>query len=272
MRRVLVSLIVFSICLSGCTSPIVKSTDVIFPERKSSNFKEWTIPNYFIPKVIKVVGIGDSLTQGVGDELKKGGYTGRITEEIKGWKGIKDIEFDNLAKKGRRSDQLLKQLEEKEIQAFVKEADIILLTIGGNDIMKVVKKNLFKLQKEPFYDELKSFDKNMDEVFGTIRALNDHVVIGVAGLYNPFSIVTDEATDFEDIIDEWNNAIEFHAVMDGKSCFVPVVDLFDSNTAMVYHTDFFHPNAKGYDSMAQRFLDSFEMCDLQKMSDGQLDM
>ena len=84
--------------------------------------------------------------------------------------------------------------------------------------------------------------------------------------------MTDEANDFEEIIDDWNNAIEVRTVLDGKSCFVPVTDLFDSNSTMVYHTDFFHPNAKGYEEMANRFLEEIEQCGLQELSDGELDM
>ena len=60
--------------------------------------------------------------------------------------------------------------------------------------------------------------------------------------------------------------------MDGEVLFVPVTDLFDSNVNMVYHTDFFHPNAKGYDEMANRFLESIQKCGLLELSNGQLDM
>ena len=102
--------------------------------------------------------------------------------------------------------------------------------------------------------------------------LNGDAIIIVAGLYNPFSIVTEETNEFEDIIADWNEAIEVRTIMDGKSCFVPVIDLFDSNTNMVYHTDFFHPNAKGYDAMTERYLEKLEECGLQKLSDGELDM
>ena len=44
------------------------------------------------------------------------------------------------------------------------------------------------------------------------------------------------------------------------------------NVNMVYHTDFFHPNAKGYDRMAYRFLEKIEECGLPELSDGKLDM
>ena len=63
----------------------------------------------------------------------------------------------------------------------------------------------------------------------SFEGLNGDAIIIASGVYNPFSIVTDETTEFEDIIDDWNKEIEVRTVLDGKSCFVPVTDLFDSN-------------------------------------------
>ncbi|KAA0965873.1 GDSL family lipase [Sporosarcina sp. ANT_H38] len=271
MRRVFLIIIAFSLFLSGCQDTQLKKTNA-FSDRPEIVFTEWTIPGYFIPKNIHVIGLGDSLTQGVGDELDKEGYLGRVTSRMIEWKGVKDVDVANLAKRGRRSDQLIEKLEEPEVQSSVKTADLIFLTIGGNDIMKVVKSNLFNLKIEPFYIELGKFENRLDELFSIIRDLNGDAIIVVAGLYNPLSIMTDESNEFEDIIDDWNEAIEVRTVMDGRSCFVPVTDLFDSNTNMVYHTDFFHPNAKGYDVMADRYLEKLEECGLQKILDGELDM
>ena len=272
MRRVLIIFIVFSLFISGCTSP----TDSILKaasERKSIAFDDWVIPRTFIPQQLNVVGLGDSLTQGVGDELKKGGYFGRLAnEEMVNWSGVKNVEALNLAKRGRKSDQLINQLENEEIQDEVKSADIILFTIGGNDLMKVVKRDLFELKEAPFYKELDNYVKRLDELYGIIRGLNGDAIIIAAGLYNPLSIVTDESTEFDDIITDWNKAIEARAMMDGKSCFVPVTDLFDSNVNMVYHTDFFHPNAKGYEEMTARYLEEIERCGLDGLSNGQLDI
>ena len=138
--------------------------------------------------------------------------------------------------------------------------------------MKVVKANLFNLKVEPFYIELGNFENRLDELFTIIRTLNGDAIIVVGGLYNPISIVTDEANEFDEILEDWNEAIEIRTIMDRNSCFVPVTDLFDSNVNMVYHTDFFHPNAKGYDEMANRFLKSIQKCGLLELSNGQLDM
>lgn len=271
MRRVLAIVFVFSLFLSGCADPSVK-TNKDMTEREIIAFGKWDIPGHFIPKRITAVGLGDSLTQGVGDELKKGGYFGRITREMDDWKGVKDVRVDNLAKRGRRSDQLLAQLEQEDIQEYVKQADIIFLTIGGNDIMKVVKENLFNLKKESFYVELGKYEIRLDELFGIIRGLNGDAIIVIAGLYNPFTLVMNETPEFEEILDAWNETIEVRTVLDGKSCFVPVLDLFDSNVNMVYHTDYFHPNAKGYEAMTKRFLDKLDECGLPELSNGELDM
>ncbi|MFS0687733.1 GDSL-type esterase/lipase family protein [Sporosarcina sp. 179-K 8C2 HS] len=270
MRRVFL-FIVFSFVLSGCQERVVFETSS-FSERESLALSDFNVPDYFIPEKVTVIGLGDSLTQGVGDELKRGGYFGRVALAMNDWKGVDEIDSKNLAKRGRRSDQLIDQLEKEDIQTEIKKADVIYMTIGGNDMMKIVKENLFNLTAKPFYVELGKFENRLDEIFKIIRGLNGDAVIVVSGLYNPLSIVTEEANEFETVIADWNEAIEIQAIMDGKACYVPVVDLFVSNENMVYHSDFFHPNAKGYESMANRFIEKIDQCGLTELSDGKLDM
>ncbi|MBB4826053.1 lysophospholipase L1-like esterase [Sporosarcina luteola] len=270
MRRYIIFIVIFSCLVAGCAAD-EKTEGAAFLDRNETVFTDWYVPDYFIPETVHVVGLGDSLTEGVGDERKKGGYFGRMTKNMERWKGVKEIESINLAKRGRRSDELIKQLEEPEVQSEIKKADVIYLTIGGNDIMKVVKANIFKLKMKPFYAELGHYENRLDEVFKMIRGLNGDAIIVIAGLYNPFSIVTDEPNEFETIIEDWNEAIEVQAIMDGKACFVPVIDLFDTNEDLVYHTDFFHPNAKGYDTMAERYAESIQKCGLAELSEGKLD-
>ena len=58
--------------------------------------------------------------------------------------------------------------------------------------------------------------------------------------------------------------IEEVASKDSNACYVSVEDLFDSNEELVYHTDFFHPNAKGYEKMTERILATMEQCGMEK--------
>lgn len=271
MRKGIVFLIIISIILSGCGWKSNKSLEP-FNELQDLQFAEWKLPEYFIPKRIHVVGLGDSLTEGMGDERLRGGYFGRITEKMNSWKGVKEVTVSNLAKRGRKSSQLIDSFDEKQVQSTLMEADVIFLTIGGNDMMEIVKRHIFNLTLEPFYRGLKTFDSRLSEIFGTIRSLNSEAMIVVIGLYNPFSIVTDDVKEFDEIVEVWNKTIEMYSVLDGKSCFVPVNDLFDSNATMVYHTDFFHPNAFGYEEMTNRILKEISECGLEKLSDGNLEL
>lgn len=52
-----------------------------------------------IPKDIMYVALGDSLTEGVGDELNQQGYVGRLSDQMLGWEGVKYVEVENTAKK-----------------------------------------------------------------------------------------------------------------------------------------------------------------------------
>ncbi|WP_301108385.1 SGNH/GDSL hydrolase family protein [Sporosarcina sp.] len=259
MRRMMLLVFVFSLFLSGCQAPFSQK-ETTLPEREPVLFEPFSIPEYFVPKRVNVLGLGDSLTQGVGDERKDGGYFGRLTTEMEQWKGIMEVDAVNLAKRGRRSDQFLDQLEDAEVQEAIVQADYIVFTIGGNDLMKVVKGNFMKMKLSDFYKELGKFENRMEELFHLIRLLNPNAPIIVAGMYNPFSVVTDEVQEFEEIVDDWNVSLEEQVRKDGAACFVPVKDLFNSNKNMVYHTDFFHPNSKGYDLMADRFVEEMKKC------------
>ncbi len=217
---------------------------------------------------IYYLALGDSLTRGVGDELKSYGYTIRLQEQLEKWPMIKTVELDNRGKNGRRSDQLLALLQKGHYDEELEEANLITMTLGGNDVMKIVKKNLFSLDKKLFDKELPKFITRYDEILKEIRLRNPDVPIIVIGFYNPFSIIVDEVTPFEPIISEWNAEIEKLAATEGNACFVPVEDLFTSNEDMVYHVDFFHPNSTGYERMTKRIIETMQSCNIEQMSDG----
>lgn len=222
-------------------------------------------------KDIRYVALGDSLTEGVGDERGNQGYVGRLKKEMKTWQGVKSVTVTNTAKRGRRSDQLIQQIQSGEIDHALKKADIISLTIGGNDLMKVVRANITDLKKDYFDKERPNFQQRYEKIMKLIRERNPNAPIIIIGVYNPLSIFTKEKSDMNTIMNEWNSDIRRFSNQDPYSVYVSVEDLFDSNANMVYHTDFFHPNAKGYDQMTARIITTLHEADLKKLSQGQFD-
>lgn len=269
MKKTLILVILMVVLLAGCQLDFLKSKD--FTKRTTVNFKELYIEKTFIQENKVLIGIGDSLTQGVGDERKLEGYLGRLATNVSEFKGVKDVDIENLAKRGRRSDQLSKQLETSEVSESLKRADMIMMTIGGNDVMAIVKKDLFKLKVETFEKELVEFSKRYNKILKQIRILNPDAPLILMGLYNPFSIVTEEENEFDTIMLKWNKSIQAMAEDDNNACFIPVNDLFSSNANLVYHTDFFHPNSKGYELMSDRMLESIQTCGLKELTNGEMD-
>lgn len=262
-------MIAFLLLLTGCSIQTVKSFD--FGTRQEIKFSDWQVSTTFSPKEVVVVGLGDSLTEGIGDELNKGGYFGRVVEEMATWDSVQKVESHNLAKKGRRSDQLLKQLEDKTVINQIKKADVIFITIGGNDMMKIVKRDMFDLKVKAFTKEERAYEKRVKKIVRKIRSQNKQALLVFTGLYNPLSVVTNEETEFNDIVDSWNQTIQTISEEDQHACFAKVYDVFESNSKMVYHTDFFHPNAKGYGEMATQISKAILQCDNSFFIESKLD-
>ena len=210
------------------------------------------------------LALGDSLTDGVGDEYNQGGYVGRLAGTLQTWSSISKVEIDNRGKRGRRSDQLLKLIKKGHYDVELQEAGLISMTMGGNDVMKVVKEDLFNLKRDAFDEELLAYKKRYSKIIESVREKNPTAPLILIGFYNPFSIVTQEANEFDTIIADWNQIIEELASKDSNACYVSVEDLFDSNEELVYHTDFFHPNAKGYEKMTERIVESMELCGMEQ--------
>src|SRR5699024_3332607 len=129
-----------------------------------------------------IVAIGDSLTQGVGDETEQGGYVGILDELLNQEEST--ISFTNLGRRGNRSDQLLERLEEEEeVEIELQNADLIFITIGANDLMKVVRENFMDLKLQDFVEERTNYAKRLQRIFNEVRMINPDAHIYLIGFY-----------------------------------------------------------------------------------------
>ncbi|GGM33170.1 hypothetical protein GCM10011351_19020 [Paraliobacillus quinghaiensis] len=206
----------------------------------------------FLRNDYKIVAIGDSLTQGVGDNANNDGYVGRIEDTFSNEDYRVDI--DNFGKRGNRSDQLLKRLEDEEIRESIEEADMVLLTIGANDIMNVVKNNFMNLNEEPFAIERTAYEQRLREIFDTIFALNPDTEIYLIGFFNPFEGYFEDIDELDQILTNWNNTGRRLTLQYAQAHFVPTNDLFQIEDVSLLADDNFHPNATGYTLIAERTL------------------
>lgn len=195
-----------------------------------------------------IVALGDSLTRGTGD-IEGKGYIGYLVEELED-KTNEKITLQNLGVKGYRSEQLVNQLKQTGVTDQLKNADLILITIGGNDLFQsgqtLMDLNLANI------DSLKQqYLKNLEKIVSDLRVLNKDATIFFVGLYNPF-IDMDDAAVMTKAVRQWN--FETSELLDKhpQTVYVPTFDLFQLKVNDYLYTDKFHPNTKGYKLIAER--------------------
>lgn len=207
----------------------------------------------FFQQDIHITAIGDSLTKGVGDQTKQGGYIGILDKTINHSNDV--VAFSNFGKTGNRSDQLLERLKKPEIIDSIEDSDIVLVTIGSNDVTLVAKKNITDLVYSKFTEERKEFDLRLHKIIDTINDINDNVHIYILGFYNPFKKYFPDIPELNMIISDWNQTGKEATAKYENTTFIPIKDLFDSSEEELFADDNFHPNFRGYNLMAERVLE-----------------
>lgn len=224
-------------------------------------------PEDFIPHDITIVSVGDSLTEGVGDSTNRGGYIPYLKDKLEEDKGISDAHFYNFGVKGNRSDQLLKRLNSKKIMNAIDEADMVIVTIGGNDMMKVVRENLSSLNMKAFQKQKQIFKENLDDTLFKIREENPNSMVVLVGLYNPFFTWFANIKEIDEIVMEWNRSSKEILGKYPNSYFVEIDDIFQKDAEDLLFTDYFHPNDKGYELIGYRVFNTLKDEALTKLSE-----
>lgn len=196
---------------------------------------------------LKIIALGDSLTRGTGDSEGKG-YAGYVNDQLK--EAGMDVSFINLGIKGLTSEELAKQIKEKEIKRQIGGADIILITIGGNDLF-LGGQTLSDISEESTNKLEDAFVIHLKEIAESIRAVNTEATVYLLGLYDPFNAFSDGMLT-SSAVRSWNNKTMDVLADYSKMVFVPTYDLFQLNVDDYLFTDHFHPNEIGYRRMADR--------------------
>lgn len=207
-------------------------------------------------KDLQVVAIGDSLTQGVGDETENGGYVGILNNTFE--ENNIDITIENYGKRGNRTDQLLKRLEKEEIAESIQDADIVFITIGANDMMKIVKNSFTNLHIELFNEEKLEYLERLTAIFHKINDINPDTKIYLIGFYNPFERYFGDIAELQMIVNDWNESSKSVTEEFENVNYIPTSDLFSDSDIELLSDDHFHPNTSGYKLMAKRILENIE--------------
>jgi lysophospholipase L1-like esterase len=204
-----------------------------------------------------VTSLGDSLTKGTGDSTGDG-YVTRVIKELSVQMDKPVYLVNNLAINGQRADQLVKLLDETGYKNAIGKADIILMTIGGNDLFQIAQSGGTMaeggdLSPELLLERAKVVEPRLKAVFQKVRELNPTARIIYIGLYNAFYDLPQMKLASE-AVSKWNDFAHSLAEVDGNATVVPTYDLFEFNLKQYLSSDHFHPNAQGYTRISERIV------------------
>ena len=219
------------------------------------------------------VAIGDSLTQGVGDTTNQGGFVPLLAQSLTNETDF-EVKAINYGVSGNTSAQILSRMQEKtEIGKDLKQARLMTLTVGGNDLRKAVLEDTSNLDLDRFEKPAKSYVKNLKQMIDLARKDNPDLPIYLVGIYNPLYLNFPDLTELQTIVDQWNQRTEQALSAYKDVYFVPINDLLykgiDGKSGVtvseqgketvtnnaLYDEDSFHPNNTGYEIMKEAVLE-----------------
>lgn len=224
-------------------------------------------------KVVTYVAIGDSLTKGVGDSTNQGGFVPLLAQSLTNETGL-EFKAINYGVAGNTSSQILSRMrEKKEIRKDLKQAQLLTITVGGNDLRKAILEDTSNLDLDRFDKPSKTYVKNLKQIIELARKDNPDLPIYVVGIYNPLYLNFPDLTELQTLVDQWNQRTEDTLSAYQGVYFVPINDLLykgiDGKSGVteselgketvtndaLYNEDSFHPNNTGYEIIKEAVLE-----------------
>lgn len=201
----------------------------------------------------RILIIGDSIGFGIGDEEGLG--IGERYRALLSEKENVEINLNNISVPGYQSDELVEAIQNQDSQALIQDAELIIISIGGNDLSRLqFQENL----EVAFEETLAIYIENIDLVISRINQLNPAATIAFVGLYNPDrsqeAIITSS-------LSKWNN--ETQSFLNRKSgvVYIPTDEIFSDDLENYLSADGFHPSGAGYQAIAELLDDVLDEMD-----------
>lgn len=94
----------------------------------------------------------------------------------------------SLAQDGDTTRELLYKLEQIRFQSWVRRADLITLSIGGNNLMRAASIPGFTSVYIPKAEAgVRAFYSDWEKIIGRLRDLNPHCLLLIMTVYNPYN-------------------------------------------------------------------------------------
>lgn len=218
--------------------------------------------NALVSQPVSYIALGDSLAAGQTPHREiDTGYSDLIAQEISRNQPLvfysKDLSFP-----GFTTQDVIERVRSQEAKPLLSKANVITISAGANDLLRLIqvdaKSGSLSFQQIPADYSLNKARENMTILLAELKRIAPQAEIYVMGYYFAYPHVRDSqkvgATKQVDKL----NLILANVAKDAGVYFVPVdQDFGQSSIDKVPNPSDVHPNAEGYRTMANSFLDIY---------------
>ncbi|MBR3439485.1 MAG: SGNH/GDSL hydrolase family protein [Clostridia bacterium] len=250
IRRVLSVLLCVMLLLG--TAPAVFADEVPLPEAETAqeiqaDYEEQAAEGSD-EEALNYVLLGDSIARGSGVVNYEEACYGRIIADTNGY------DYVNYGVDGMQSSELLELMKRRDVMDSIEEADIVNISIGGNNFLygnipMLILGVLFHIDSildtvlDPYYEDL-------CEILGKIHEANPDAVILLQTLYNPSTGLLRPLLQYGS--DKLNERIyQYDKEHPGV---IRIVDVASKLNGKGYCFAFIHPTARGNVEIAKILL------------------
>ncbi|MBM7553599.1 GDSL-type esterase/lipase family protein [Thalassobacillus pellis] len=198
----------------------------------------------------ELVALGDSLTYGVGEAGH--GYVDDLQHSFsKNHPGR--LVVHNYGIPGQQSDGLLLQLQKKQVQKSIADADYIIIFIGTNDLLKHNGNDLHPIYEKKIQNGKADYTKNVKKILTFIRKENPDAPVLYLGLYNPLP----DNQKIGGIVKKWNDTSKNVISEYPRTKFIATDEIFKEKSGEFF-SDALHPNKRGYQLITKKIIEEYD--------------
>lgn len=197
--------------------------------------------------------LGDSIAFGSGLANPREAVYGKIVADTDGF------EYLNYAVPGHTTGNLLRRMENETVREGIARADIVCVSIGGNNFLLgnlngLMYDWLVKGDASRFDGIAESYAADLDTIVGTIRGLNPDAAIVLQTLYNPQTGYVGEV--YQQGSDRINAVVRAYAEAHPGEILIADVGAALTDKDGDFAEDRIHPSAAGNEKIARVVLDT----------------
>lgn len=197
--------------------------------------------------VDRAVVIGDSVAHGAGDE-RGVGIAGDLARQLR-LLG-RNAAVHNFGVNGARTTGARRVLQDRRIRSTVAGADIVVLSIGGNDLYGDRLAQLLS-GLVPALQQRRILGR-VEQVVDDVMRINPAAMVYVLGLYNPYR-GSARGPWLEEQVNRWDARLITKFAANRQVTIIRICDLLRKPDRLSPR-DHFHPGARGYEAIAERIM------------------